>query len=160
MAISRFGLGAMLVVAVIVSACGGDQPAAPGAEQPAASEQSSGAAQAAAGIDELLAKADLKRGQTMYFQCRACHSLKEGEPHKVGPNLHGVFGAKAGLAPGFTYSEAMANSEVVWTVAAMDEWLARPSKFMPGNRMVFVGVKDAVDRANLIAYVMQETGAQ
>lgn len=159
MVITRYGSGLLMAIAIIVSGCGGDQPSAPGGEQPAASEQAATDAPAA-GIDELLAKADLKRGETLYFQCRACHSLAEGEPNKVGPNLYGIFDSPAGQVPGFNYSEAMSNSDVVWTVAAMDEWLARPSKFMPGNRMVFVGVRDAVDRANLIAYIMRETGAQ
>jgi cytochrome c len=96
----------------------------------------------------------------MYFQCRACHSLYDGEPNKIGPNLYGIFDRKAGLAPGFAYSDALANTDVVWTAESMDAWLAKPSEFLPGNRMVFVGVRDAVDRASLIAFLQQETGAQ
>lgn len=149
------------VLALVLSACGGDQPAPPSGSDAAPAD--TGAAPAAAtgeaDIGTRLAAADLKRGQTMYFQCRACHSLEQGGPNKVGPNLHGVFGRKAGLVPGFAYSDVMAASEVVWTDEAMDAWLARPSQFMPGNRMVFIGVKDAQDRASLIAYMKQETGA-
>src|SRR5690606_21609681 len=58
---------------------------------------------------------DPAKGKVLFLQCRACHSLEKGGPNKVGPNLWGVFGRKAGLAPGFTYSDVMANSEVVWT---------------------------------------------
>lgn len=149
MSLSRFFVAGLGALACILSGCGGDQQAAtsPGTvTEPA--------------IDERLATADVKRGQTMYFQCRACHSLNEGGSHKVGPNLYGVFDRKAGLAPGFTFSDALANTDVVWTAETMDEWLARPSDYLPGNRMVFVGVKDASERANLILYLQQETGAQ
>jgi len=151
MSLARFfaaDLVAVVAIVGVLSGCGGDQSAA----------DLSVAAELA--IDERLAKADVKRGQMMYFQCRACHSLIEGGVHKVGPNLYGVFDRKAGLAPGFAFSDALGNADVVWTVEAMDEWLARPSSYLPGNRMVFVGVKDAQERANLIAYLRQETGVQ
>jgi cytochrome c len=94
----------------------------------------------------------------LFLQCRACHSLGEGEPHKVGPNLYGMFGQTAGQAPGFAYSEVMIESGVVWSPETLDAWLARPSEFMPGNRMVFVGIRKPLDRANLIAYLQQQTG--
>ena len=111
-------------------------------------------------LTDLLAGADIERGKTLYFQCRACHTLNAGGMNKVGPNLYGVFGRKAGLAEGFAYSDAMANDETVWDNESMDDWLERPSEYMPGNRMVFVGVKDARDRANLIVYLRKETGAE
>ena len=110
-------------------------------------------------INALLASADPAKGQIVFLQCRACHSLEAGGPNKVGPNLHGGMGRKAGLAPGFAYSEAMAGSAVVWSVEALDKFLLRPSDFMPGTRMVFVGLRKPEDRANVIAYIRQETGA-
>ena len=154
---------AALAVAVLISGCGesggppAEQSAAPaGADAPAATPEPAGADY---DIDALVASADVKRGQTLFLQCRACHSLAEGEPHKVGPNLWGMFGRKAGLAPGFAYSEAVSGSGIEWSAATLNEWLARPSDFLPGNRMVFIGVKEPQDRANLIAYLKQETGA-
>ena len=132
------------------------------ASQAAGSEPAAAAAGAAAGesLEALLAQADVKRGQTLFLQCRACHSLEAGEPHKVGPNLHGMFGSKAGVAPGFDYSPALQEADVVWTPEALDEWLERPSEYLPGNRMVFIGVKKPADRANLIAYLQQATAAE
>ncbi len=111
-------------------------------------------------LEALLAQADVKRGQTLFLQCRACHSLEAGEPHKVGPNLNGMFGREAGIAPGFDYSPALQESEVVWTPDALNAWLERPSEYLPGNRMVFIGVKKPADRANLIAYLQQATAAE
>ena len=110
-------------------------------------------------IPTRLAKAEPEKGKVQFLQCRACHSVEAGGPNKVGPNLHGVFGRKAGLAPGFAYSDAMTASTVVWTAETLDRFLARPSEFMPGNRMVFVGVRNAQDRANLIRWLEVETGA-
>ena len=136
MLISRFCAVSLLAMASVLSGCGGEQPGATGAS------------------------AAVQRGQTLYFQCRACHSLNEGGPNKVGPNLFGIFGSKAGVVPGFAYSDALADSDVVWTLETLDGWLARPSEFLPGNQMIFVGIKNAQDRANLLTYLQQETGAQ
>jgi cytochrome c len=134
----------LAITVVMLAGCGGEQPAATGASSSSATDEGSG-------------QIDLERGKTLYFQCRACHSLDAGGPHKVGPNLYGVFGRKAGLAEGFAYSDVMTNADVIWTEQNMSDWLARPSQFLPGNRMVFVGIKDAGDRANLIAFLLQET---
>ena len=144
-------------IGLLLTGCGG------GGEAPAGGEPGAGAPAQEAGpapIAERLAGADMERGKTLYFQCRACHSLNEGGANKVGPNLYGIFGQKAGVVPGFAYSDVMTGADIVWDAAAMDEWIARPSEFLPGNRMVFVGVKDPQDRANLIAYLQQETGAE
>jgi cytochrome c len=104
------------------------------------------------------AAADLQRGERVFLQCRACHSLGEGEPHRPsGPNLWGMFGSPAAQREGFTYSEALKNAEIVWTPAALEEWLVRPSSFVPGNRMAFAGIRREEDRTNLIAYLLRET---
>jgi len=140
---------ALIGLAPLVTACG---------EPAASSATAAPAAATSQDLDALLATADLARGKVLFLQCRACHSVEAGGPNKVGPNLHGVFGRKAGLAPGYAYSEALAKSAIVWTPGTLDDWLARPSDFLPGNRMVFVGISDPEDRADLIAYLRQETG--
>ena len=151
-------IGAILVLSGLLLACGGEPPAGP------ATDSAEAPAGDTAGPDydlsALLADADLKRGQTLFLQCRACHSLGEGEPHKVGPNLFGVFGQAAGVAPGFAFSDALKNSGIVWSAENMDPWLERPSTLIPGNKMVFIGIKEPADRASLIAYLQQETAAK
>lgn len=150
----RIALSA-LALGVLVTACaeGGDSaatPAATAAATPAAPPPD---------LKTLLAKADPEKGKVLFLQCRACHGVEASEGNKVGPNLHGVMGRKAGLAPGFAYSDALAQSTVVWTPETLDPWLARPSEFLPGNRMVFVGIKKPEDRANLISYLQKATAA-
>lgn len=113
----------------------------------------------AATIKPLLETADAAQGKRLYLQCRACHTLEAGGINTVGPNLHGLLGSTAGQAEGFNYSDVLAESGIVWTPATLDKWLTRPSDFLPGNRMIFAGVSDPADRADLIVYLQQATAA-
>jgi cytochrome c len=71
----------------------------------------------------------------------------------VGPSLHGVYGRKAGSVEGFNYSDAMKASGKTWDDATLDAYIADPKGAVPGNKMVFVGIKDETDRKNLIAFL-------
>ena len=114
---------------------------------------------AASDLDARLAAANMKRGQLLYMVCKACHDVEAGLPHKVGPNLHGMFGRKAGTAEGFKYTDAMAKSGLVWTPQTMDEWLRQPGALVPGNGMAFAGIANDADRASLIAWLLANSGA-
>jgi cytochrome c len=100
---------------------------------------------------------DLARGKRLFLQCRACHELKAGEPHKVGPNLHGVFGTRAASAPDFQFSAALQKSGITWNEQTMDAWLARPTDLVPGTIMAYAGMPNAADRRALIAWLAAET---
>jgi cytochrome c len=104
-----------------------------------------------------LAGADLREGERLAAQCRACHSLEAGRPHMIGPNLHGFFGSAAGRARGYAYSPALKDSEFRWTPRALDAWLAKPREFLPGNRMTYAGLNDPADRQAVIAYLLVAT---
>lgn len=110
-------------------------------------------------LDARLAAANLKRGQLLYMVCKACHDVEAGLPHKVGPNLHGMFGRKAGTADGFKYTDALMKSGIVWTPATMDAWLKQPGALVPGNGMAFAGIANDADRASLVAWLMANSGA-
>ena len=99
----------------------------------------------------------LERGKKLYRRCIACHTLGEGEKHKVGPNLYGVFGQAAGSKKDFNYSKAMKASEIVWNDETLDAYIMKPRDYIPGNRMSFAGLKKAEDRAAVIAYMKKET---
>lgn len=98
-----------------------------------------------------------KRGQLLFLQCRACHSLKAGEPHRVGPNLNGFLSRPRASAPGFKYSTAFAAAKPRWTDATLDAWLARPALLVKGTNMAFAGMAKAEDRVALIAYLRTAT---
>ncbi len=103
------------------------------------------------------ADADYEAGRRLAAQCRSCHLLTADGPGRVGPPLGGVFGRRAGSVEGFAYSEAMKNANFAWDAERLDQWLANPRDFLPGNRMSFPGVPNVQDRTNLIAFLMIET---
>ena len=75
----------------------------------------------------------------------------------MGPNLVGLFGRKAGSVADFKYSDAMKNSNVVWSETTVAEYVTKPKEFIPGNKMVFPGLKSDQEVADLIAYLKQAT---
>jgi cytochrome c len=101
---------------------------------------------------------DPAKGQRVFNQqCRACHTLDKGGAQTTGPNLHGVFGRKAGTAEGFAASEAMVKSGIVWDETTMAEYNRDPKGKVPGTKMVFNGVKNAGQLADLVAYLKEAT---
>jgi cytochrome c len=101
--------------------------------------------------------ADLVKGQQQFARCASCHAAGPGAPNRTGPSLHGVFEREAGTAKDFAYSDAFEKAGFHWDPAKLDEYLTNPRVMLPGNRMAFVGLKDAEDRKNLIAYLLVET---
>jgi cytochrome c len=101
---------------------------------------------------------DAAKGQRVFNQqCRACHTLDKGGAQTTGPNLHGVFGRKAGTAEGYAASEAMVKSGIVWDETTMAEYNRDPKGKVPGTKMVFNGVKNAGQLADLVAYLKDAT---
>ncbi|HYG85562.1 MAG TPA: cytochrome c family protein [Azospirillum sp.] len=99
---------------------------------------------------------DAAAGQKVFNACKACHTIEAGGPNRVGPNLHGVFGRKAGAVESFKYSDAIKNSGLTWDEATLNEYLKDPKGKIPGNRMAFSGVKDDKQRADLTAYLKKQ----
>jgi cytochrome c len=96
-------------------------------------------------------------GEALLKKCEICHSLAAGGPAKAGPNLHGIFGRKAGSTPGFVFSDTMKNSGIVWGDAALASFLRDPKSLIPGNRMSLPGIKDDDALADLLARLKQAT---
>ena len=102
------------------------------------------------------AMGDPVRGRQIFAPCRTCHYPEKGYGHHNGPSLFGVFGRRAGTQEGFLYySETVKRSNLIWTPALLDAWLANPGSLFSGTNMMFVGIPDARDRADLIAYLAQ-----
>ena len=97
---------------------------------------------------------DAARGAVVYDDyCGACHSL---DANRVGPAHRGVYGRKAGLAPGFAYSPGVKKSKIIWGEATLDKWLTNPQAMIPGAKMGF-RLGDPAKRADVIAYLKRES---
>ena len=110
---------------------------------------------AGAGATRAATDAELSHGKRLFLYCAACHTIGAGEPDKVGPNLHGVIGAKAGTRGGFAYSAALRDSGIVWSDDTLNAWLRQPTALVPGTKMAFAGLPGDQDRADLIAFLNQ-----
>ncbi|CAJ0588720.1 unnamed protein product [Cylicocyclus nassatus] len=100
---------------------------------------------------------DYEKGKRLYkLRCLHCHTINT-TAEKQGPTLNGIMGRTSGTLPGYTYSDANKNKNVVWTRETMDEYLENPKKFMPGTKMIYNGLKKAEDRADLLKYIEVES---
>ena len=96
-----------------------------------------------------------ERGSELFKSkaCATCHGVTEGDNSKVGPNLLGLLGRKAGstkslMAP----SENLKKYGVTWNLQTLDEFLADPNAKVPGTAMVGM-LADPQQRADVIAYL-------
>lgn len=101
----------------------------------------------------LLVAAKTEDGAKVFRKCVSCHAAEKGAKHKIGPALWDVVGRAAGKAEGFNYSAAMTKVGKEWTYETLDAFLRSPKEYAPGNKMTFVGLPDAVERAAAIAYL-------
>lgn len=121
----------------------------------------SAALTAIAGVATVAAQpaGDAVRGERQFQRCFACHSVDPDETAKLqGPSLYRVVGRAVGAVAGFDYSDAMAARRaagLVWDAATLDRYMADPEAVVPGTRMSVPPLRDAADRADLIAYLMR-----
>ncbi|MEI8393407.1 MAG: cytochrome c family protein [Rhodospirillaceae bacterium] len=96
---------------------------------------------------------DAAAGEKVFKKyCMACHTVEAGK-NRVGPSLHGIVGRQSASVAGFAYSAAVKGLNVAWNEEKLGQWLEGPAKMAPGTKMTFSGVKDATERADLIAYL-------
>lgn len=166
---------AAVATAALLSACGKPAPApeqaaasggattasvpAPDASAPAAGPSAEQIKAIQASLPAPYNTADLVNGKQKFAQCAACHTLIQGGPNMTGPNLYGIIGRKAGSAPSFDYSDGVKAAGFTWDAAHIDTWITNPAAMIPGTRMTYLGLKDAKDRADVIAYVAVNTTA-
>lgn len=104
------------------------------------------------------AAGDAAQGKKQFAYCMACHTVEAKGPNKLGPNLNGIFGKKAGTnKKDFAYSDAMKKADVVWDEAKLEEYITKPAAMVPGGKMAFAGVSSPEIRANIIAYLKEAT---
>ena len=107
----------------------------------------------------LLSTADVAKGEAVFAKCVACHTIEQGGPNGIGPNLYGIMGKPVGKhAAGFAYSSALSGHGGDWDFANMDAWLTSPRNFANGTKMSFAGLGKGEDRVNIIAYMKANGG--
>ncbi|WP_369027040.1 cytochrome c family protein [Qipengyuania sp. RANM35] len=124
-----------------------DTPKAVETAKPAAGPTKAAVAQAAAVVAAVPPPA--------FGRCAVCHTANKGGEDKLGPNLWGAYGAKAGQGS-FSYSDALKNSGLTFDEATLHSWLENPRALVPGNRMSFPGIKDAAKRQEIIDYLKKQ----
>ena len=143
-----------LLLILLITVCSGNEPVQAGPGEPAAA---SPVGELAPPITQPAASrtpASLS-GEQAFAACAACHSLTDGAAHKLGPNLHGVVGAKAGRHEDFAYSPALRNSGLTWTRENLMVWIADSETMLPGSWMLYHNFLTAAEIVALIDYLQQ-----
>ncbi|HLQ92453.1 MAG TPA: c-type cytochrome [Xanthobacteraceae bacterium] len=99
--------------------------------------------------------ADVAKGQAAFVrQCAICHTIDKGGENRIGPNLFGVVGRRAGTMQGFRYTNAFRTTATFeWTEGLLGPWISLPSVMVPGTAMGgFPGVADR-DKDDIVAYL-------
>jgi cytochrome c len=131
----------------------GHEPEKQGFVIPGVESSEGGPAEAAVPIATLLATADVAKGEAIFKKCVACHSIASGGANGIGPNLYATLGKPLASHAGFSYSDALKTKGGTWTFEAMNEWLANPKKYAPGNKMTFAGLGNPEERAAVLLYI-------
>lgn len=140
----------------------GETKAAEGEAKPAEGEAKPAEAKAdgdkgPAAVLADLSKASADNGKTLFSKCKACHTIEKGKPKGVGPNLWGVVNRPKASAEGFDYSPAMKEKGGNWTFEDLAAFISNPKGFVPGTKMVFNGLPNPADAADLIAYLATQS---
>lgn len=94
-------------------------------------------------------------GRDAFTPCAECHGFDDGASQEKGPVLTGFFGKRAATArPDYAYTEALRNSDFVWELRRLDQWLFNPRETLPGTSMSFIGVRNDKRRRDLLAYLV------
>jgi len=97
------------------------------------------------------------RGAQVFRACVACHTLKAGEPPRAGPTLAGIFGRRIATAPGYDFSPALKQLDIVWTPETVSRLFEiGPATYTPGTKMPEQRV-GAEDRAALVKFLERAT---
>jgi cytochrome c len=97
--------------------------------------------------------ADPAAGEKIFkTQCGICHAVVAGQ-NRIGPTLFGVVGRQAGSVPGFNYTADHKKLGVTWDAATLAKYLTNPRAMVPDTSMVYAGLKDDTERADLVAYL-------
>ncbi len=103
-----------------------------------------------------LAKYAGDHGAKVFRACVACHTLSADEGNKAGPSLHGIFGRRIASLPGYHYSKALKNMDIVWTPETVSKMFeVGPMHYTPGTKMPEQKIGSAADRKALMEFLQK-----
>lgn len=90
--------------------------------------------------------------QVFERHCQTCHGGTGPPALPIGPNLKGIYGAKAGAQPGGTHSRATIDAGIVWDRQTLRGFLSVPRREVPGAMMPD-GLSDPAELESLLDYL-------
>ena len=97
-------------------------------------------------------------GAEVFRACVACHTLSPDEGNRAGPTLHRIFGRQIASVPGYAYSPAFREMDIVWTPETVSQLFELgPSTYTPGTKMPEQTIGRAEDRAALMDFLREAT---
>ncbi len=97
-------------------------------------------------------------GAEVFRACVACHTLSAGDGVRAGPTLAGLFGRKIATLPGYNFSDALKQLDIVWTPETVSKLFEiGPMTYTPGTKMPEQKIGSAEDRAALMRFLEKAT---
>ena len=105
---------------------------------------------------------DMDTGERQFARkCSVCHTLTPDDANRAGPTLYGVFGRRVGTLPDYPYSDALKNSDIIWSEETISRLFDHgPDVVLPGTKMPVQRLKDAEERAALVAFLKRATSGE
>lgn len=112
----------------------------------------------AAGPADPLARFAGDRGAEVFRACVACHTLSADEGTRAGPTLAGIFGRRIASVPGYPYSPAFHEMDIVWTPETVSRLFeVGPATYTPGTKMPEQKIGRPEDREALVRFLEKAT---
>jgi cytochrome c len=97
-------------------------------------------------------------GAEVFRACIACHTLRADEGVRAGPTLAGIFGRRIATLPGYNFSEALKQLDIVWTPETVAKLFdVGPMTYTPGTKMPEQRIGSSEDRAALVQFLEKAT---
>lgn len=106
------------------------------------------------GGDDILAQGEIQFAR----KCSICHTLTPDGANRAGPTLYALFGRRIGTLPGYPFSDAVKQLDIVWTEETVSKLFELgPDEFTPGSKMPLQKMTDKAQRDALVAYLKAAT---
>ncbi len=91
-------------------------------------------------------------------KCSVCHTLTPDDANRAGPTLYRLFGRKAGTLADYPYSDALLESDIIWTEQTVSELFDKgPDVVTPGTKMPIQRMRSDEERLALIEFLREAT---